>query len=285
MFFKVYWLHFIVFVLFCITFYIKYQLWNADLIREKLQTGTRFTPVGDQLLGLAEYLQFMVYTVASILILRKYRKKIKEVYSSIESINLSWLNFVVFGFPAWKSLCFINEIIWYATGRSGVFLYVIYISAEGAFLTFVCIMFLKGIRQPVIFSGQEEEQARKKYKKTLLSEEQKEKYKNKLIDFMKSQKPYLNPSLSLSELAGMISLPAYQLSQVINSCFHKNFYDFINSYRVRESQRLLSEPPQDQKTVLEILYETGFNSKSVFNSAFRKFTGMTPSQFRKVQNS
>jgi AraC-like DNA-binding protein len=228
-----------------------------------------------------EYLQFFAYAVASLVVLSKYRHKIKEVYSAIENINLSWMNFVLFGFIGWKSLRLIGEILWYATGSDNVMY--LYIVAEIVFLAFVSVMFLKGLKQPVIFTGNEENQIKRKYEKTLLSDEQKEKYKNKLIHFMETQKPFLDPSLSLNDLAGMVSIPAYQLSQVINSCLHQNFYDFTNSYRVKESQRLLSEQIPDQKTVLEILYETGFNSKSVFNSAFKKCTGITPSQFRKNQ--
>lgn len=280
---KVYWLHFIPFIVCCGYIIAEYHFQNVGLIRERLQDGALFTPIEDQLSGLAEYLQFMIYAVASLLILRNYRQNIKEVYSYIENINLSWLNFVVFGFIGWKLLRFIDEVLWLATGQSNLTLYIIYIVAELAFLTFVCIMFLKGLKQPVVFTGNEVNQVRKKYQKTLLSDKQKEKYKNKLIDYMETQKPYLNPSLTLGQLARLVSLPAYQLSRVINSCLHQNFYDFINSYRVKESQRLLSEPAQDRKTVLEILYETGFNSKSVFNSAFKKYTGMTPTQFRKNQ--
>lgn len=278
---KVYWLHFIPFGFFCVLFFFRFHIQSADALREILRDGSRFTSTENLVLSLVEYLQFFAYAVASLVVLSKYRHKIKEVYSAIENINLSWMNFVLFGFIGWKSLRLIGEILWYATGSDNVMY--LYIVAEIVFLAFVSVMFLKGLKQPVIFTGNEENQIKRKYEKTLLSDEQKEKYKNKLIHFMEIQKPFLDPSLSLNDLAGMVSIPAYQLSQVINSCLHQNFYDFTNSYRVKESQRLLSEQAPDQKTVLEILYETGFNSKSVYNSAFKKYTGMTPSQFRKNQ--
>jgi len=89
----------------------------------------------------------------------------------------------------------------------------------------------------------------------------------------------------INDHAEKVSIPPYHLSQVINTCFNQNFFDFINSYRIKDSRRLLSEQDPDKKTIIEILYETGFNSKSVFNTAFKKHTGMTPSQFRKLKNS
>jgi len=102
---------------------------------------------------------------------------------------------------------------------------------------------------------------------------------------METQKPYLDPTLCLNNLAEKLAIPTHHLSQVLNICLNQNFFDFINSYRIKESRRLLSEQDPRKKTIIEILYQTGFNSKSVFNVAFKKYTGMTPSQFRKLQNS
>ena len=102
---------------------------------------------------------------------------------------------------------------------------------------------------------------------------------------MKNDKPFLDPALCLSDLASKLSIPPHHLSQVLNTCFNQNFFDFINSYRIKESKELLSIQAPIKKTILEIIYETGFNSKSVFNNAFKKYTGMTPSQFRKFNNS
>lgn len=68
---------------------------------------------------------------------------------------------------------------------------------------------------------------------------------------------------------------------MINEGLNQNFYDFINYHRVKESERLLREPDSDFKTVLEVLFEVGFNSKSSFNTAFKKINGVTPTQFKK----
>ena len=107
--------------------------------------------------------------------------------------------------------------------------------------------------------------------------------KEKLIQLMATQKPYLNPSLSLSDLAKKLSVPHRELSQVINESFNQNFYDFINKYRIAECKRLMNNSSDQKKTIIEIAYEVGFNSKSTFNKAFKKHTGLTPKEFKKVR--
>ncbi|MGB8193278.1 MAG: helix-turn-helix domain-containing protein [Chitinophagaceae bacterium] len=103
--------------------------------------------------------------------------------------------------------------------------------------------------------------------------------KEKLIQFMDSNKPYLKSDLKISDLAESLSVPAYQLSQLINDEFLVNFYDFINKYRVEEAKKLLVEDTRNYK-ILAIAYEVGFNSKATFNRVFKKFTDLTPSEFK-----
>ena len=103
--------------------------------------------------------------------------------------------------------------------------------------------------------------------------------KQKLLQFMETNKPYLKSDLKISELADSLSIPYYQLSQLINDEFLVNFYDFINKYRVEEAKRLLIEDNRNYK-ILAIAYEVGFNSKATFNRVFKKFTDLTPSEFK-----
>ena len=114
-----------------------------------------------------------------------------------------------------------------------------------------------------------------------MSQDQVEDQKEKLLNLIDTEKLYLNPQISLADLAERMSLSSKHLSQVINQSFDKSFFDFINSYRVREVQRILKESNDDKLTVLEAMYEAGFNSKSSFNTAFKKETGQTPTEFRK----
>ncbi|MCE7043296.1 helix-turn-helix domain-containing protein [Dyadobacter sp. CY312] len=98
-------------------------------------------------------------------------------------------------------------------------------------------------------------------------------------DYMIKHKPYTNPKLSLNELAGKIKLPPHTLSKVINDGFDKNFFDFINSYRVDEFKKRVDNPKFKNYTLLSIAYEVGFNSKTAFNRSFKKMTGQTPRDY------
>ena len=71
------------------------------------------------------------------------------------------------------------------------------------------------------------------------------------------------------------------LSQVINESLHQSFFDFVNRYRIEEAKQQLTHPEDEAITILEILYNSGFNSKSSFNTLFKKYTGLTPTEFRK----
>jgi AraC-like DNA-binding protein len=96
-------------------------------------------------------------------------------------------------------------------------------------------------------------------------------------------KPYLNPDLTLSQLAHQCDIPNHHLSQILNIDLKNNFYNYINALRVERAKKLLSDPSKKDLTILEILYDVGFNSKSVFNTAFKKHTGMTPTAYRQSE--
>ncbi|MBL7825905.1 MAG: helix-turn-helix transcriptional regulator [Saprospiraceae bacterium] len=100
-----------------------------------------------------------------------------------------------------------------------------------------------------------------------------------LQHFMETQKPYLNAEIKIGDLADAMSLPKHQLSKIINQGFQKNFFDFINSYRVRAFMHARTDARQQHLNTLELAYQSGFNSKSAFNRAFLKETGRSPRDF------
>lgn len=124
---------------------------------------------------------------------------------------------------------------------------------------------------------------RKKYEKVRLTSESAEKYLKKLLHFMETEKPYLDPDICLHKLSEEMMIPHHYLSQVINSRLNRNFYDFINNYRIEEAKKILTNS-KNHLTIIEVAFEVGFNSKSAFNRAFKKNVNMTPSDFKKVQN-
>ena len=99
---------------------------------------------------------------------------------------------------------------------------------------------------------------------------------------MKSDKLYLDRTLTLEKMARKLSIPPLHLSQLINERLNQNFTNFENSYRVDEAKRRLSDPRNDRFTIVAIAEASGFNSKSTFNAAFKKNTNLTPSEFKKT---
>lgn len=120
-----------------------------------------------------------------------------------------------------------------------------------------------------------------KYQASTLTVPRLRRHARKLLKLMEQEKPYLDADLTAEMLAEMLGVSRKSLSQVINQEFHVNFKNFVNKYRIEEAQRKLTDPREQDFVLLKIAMDCGFNSKSVFNDAFKKFTGMSPSQYRK----
>jgi len=108
-----------------------------------------------------------------------------------------------------------------------------------------------------------------------------EEIRSKLLAYMKFRKPHLDASLGVDDLAASLKIPGWQLSRILNSVVHQGFFGFVNGFRVQEAKVRLADPDQNWKTMLQILHESGFNSKSTFNEVFKRHTGLTPSEYRK----
>jgi AraC-like DNA-binding protein len=96
---------------------------------------------------------------------------------------------------------------------------------------------------------------------------------------VQTEKLYLNPELTLSDLSAKLNSNNSWVSYVINTGFQKNFNDFVNAYRVVDFQEKVKDPKLSHYTLLALAYECGFNSKSTFNRAVKKATGALPSAF------
>lgn len=121
----------------------------------------------------------------------------------------------------------------------------------------------------------------RKYKKSLFDKALLEQYKQQLEDLMSEESPYLDPSLTLRSLAQILVLPPNHLSRLLNEGFDKNFAEYINSYRVETFKSKVTDSTQQHLTILALAYDSGFNSKTVFNTFFKKMTGMTPRAYWK----
>jgi len=102
---------------------------------------------------------------------------------------------------------------------------------------------------------------------------------------MENEKVYQEPELTLQLLSEKLQIPSYLTSHAINEGLKKSFYDLINGYRIEEAKRLLVDPRNASFTILSIGFDAGFNSKTTFNTVFKKFTGLTPTEYRKKYRS
>jgi adenylate cyclase len=107
--------------------------------------------------------------------------------------------------------------------------------------------------------------------------------KTRLLELIETEEPYLNPDLSLRSLANQVAINPNQLSWLLNEHVGKNFNEFINHYRIEAFKKLASDPVNSNLTVMALAYDSGFNSKTVFNTYFKKETGITPKEFLKGQ--
>ncbi len=245
---------------------------------------------------------FFFYFVLSYRTIHHHQVQIKNVFSNPGKVKLDWLKNLLLAF----GVIWMTALLRFLTAYGKV-------GYENKILVpiFLCLtIFLIGVyalRQPEIFSDrwdkliksndlkpesdvsikkkcQEDPDSFKrasKYKYSSLSEHDIAKYRDKLINYLEQEKPYTDPDLKLQNLSDHLGIPSYQLSQIINTELQQNFYDLINSLRISEAKHKLIDPAQQHITILAIAYDVGFNSKSTFNTAFKKYTKMTPSQFKK----
>ncbi|MEK6480338.1 helix-turn-helix domain-containing protein [Catalinimonas sp. 4WD22] len=217
-------------------------------------------------------LSFMFpYLLYSIWLIYRYARKQDESLWNLSDQSLRWLTRILASF----TLLMLLVAVFSFTSEDD--LGDIYIS-----LSCSCIFY--GLSFYLISHLQEfgtEKQSGKKYERSVLDREMTEDIVHKLEKAIKHDKVYLNSELTLPVLADQLKVSHHHLSQVINEQFDLNFSDFVNKHRVEEMKNRLTEPAYQHYKIEQIAFDTGFNSKSTFQSAFKKFTGLTPSQYRK----
>ncbi len=214
----------------------------------------------------------------------KFNRKLKNRYSNIDKHNLSWVTFLLVGaMLLWVTAIFMTalQLIYGSEIRPELVSYL-------AISAFVYAMAYKGLRQPEVIvldkSTDEIEKKIKPYQKSGLDNSTADGYVKTLLKLMDEKKPYKNEKLNLSDLSNLVGITTHNLSEIINTRIEQNFYDFVNFYRVEEAKKLIGEDENSTYSILSHGMEAGFSSKSAFYSAFKKFTGLTPAQFRNKNN-
>lgn len=208
----------------------------------------------------------------SVLVYTRFRNAFKED----REMNL-WIRYTMLAFIGFALSFVLYEIL--------VFTQILKIEHD-YIITILSVVFIGVVAYlvylyPVVFNGKPINKVLPfvKYKKTGLRKEDAIQLKERLLEIMEKDRPYLNADLRLIHLSEMLAVPRHHTSQVINEYFHTNFFDFINQYRVSESEKLLKTDVQDQ-TMEGIAYQSGFNNRVSFYKAFKKFNGVTPTHYK-----
>ncbi len=225
----------------------------------------------------------VVYVTWALIQLKKHQKNLGNNFSYRESVDLKWLRNLILGMGGiWVIVIISNFTLFVNDDSSGeVMIYT-------AVTIFVFFIGYFGIRQGNVFSDNSHEiredfadATRVKYEKSSLKKDKGQKYLKALEDYMVTSRPFLESKITLPQLADRLDIQPNNLSQVINENLGKNFYDFINEYRVEEFKRRITSDEGKNITLLGLAYDSGFSSKSTFNEVFKKVTGQTPSVFYK----
>jgi AraC-like DNA-binding protein len=132
-----------------------------------------------------------------------------------------------------------------------------------------------------LFFQESNERTSRKYEKSSLTPEIQAATIGKLEAIMLAEKPYLDPGFSLPALSKRLGVSTHHLSQILNEELKQSFFDYLGAYRIDEARQLLADQSNGYIKIEEIGQMVGYNSKSAFNTAFRKITGSTPSEYRK----
>ncbi len=271
--------HFIPFILFLGSLVIDIiSLNQSDQAEAVYQILSAELPIWIIFASITIYLYLLSYLWFCNKSIRIYRMEVKDKFSSIDDVNLNWLSFIVRSFAAITVIAMINSAI--PIFRNVFFHYVSLILLLIVTFLFINRVLVRALNQPEIFSGIKMK-GREKYAGSNLGSHEIENYKIRLSELMEKEKLYLNPQLTLKDLADRLQVSSKTLSQVINQSFNQNFFDLINSYRCDEVKNIFSGTTDSKITISEVMFQSGFNSKSSFNKEFKKITGKTPSEFKK----
>jgi len=266
-------LHFSAFAL-CLIYLLPYYLQSAGAKLKYLESEYVQPSLGQWYYARSAVFiaQFLVYLILIVLTIIKYSRRVRDRNSPRARAVLFQVRFFVVA----SIILWVGAILRLTIDRSaGTNLLV----PLGASVLVYAMGYLE-MRKPQSLASEGQEPPAKKYEKSTLTTARSERYLNKLLHLMEQEKPFTDGELTIQKLADKLSIPAHHLSQTINERLGQTFSDFINSYRVEEAKRKLLDPASKHLSVLGIAEEVGFNSKSSFNSVFKKHTNTTPSEFR-----
>lgn len=233
------------------------------------------------------FLSVTVYSTLSFIEIRRHQNRLHDIVSFTSAkLTLNWLKVLSITFYTGYVVVFILGGINIIAGLLPFDPYV---------MTFVFIAFFAfaysfyAIRQPEILDNAVDEPdesvptnspGSERYARSGLREELAEEYLTKLLHYMDEEKPFLDGAMTINDLSRRTGIPRHYITELLNEKHGRNFFTFVNEYRVREVLSRIKDPKYQHYTILAIAFDAGFNSKSTFNTFFKSFTGKTPSAYR-----
>lgn len=260
-----------VYLVFRFTIFFQSEAWKGWFDKEY------YRPFAGPLVFATELVWSVLLLYWSIRHYRKYRQWLDENFSDTEKIKFDWLRNFLYTFSAilllgalfdfTNSFLFRLSYIQYFYFEVVLALSTYYLAVAG---------YLRSKTIDLTFSDVSEKTVESR--RSLLSDKELDRLKEKLQAVMRDERPYLEPTITLTDLTRIVGVNSNVLSHAINQGFDKNFNDFINEYRINEVKSKLRDA--DESTLLGIAFDSGFNSKATFNRAFKKFTGVSPKEYQ-----
>lgn len=226
----------------------------------------------------ANLISWAFYNPTSLILVHKYRMHLQNEQSNIDkNESLGWVLTVGIFYVIYCIIAFIIAVIVYFWGANPVLPHV-YNYAVLLFIVFVLSFY--GLRQQVLPAKLLIEKEQLPYKNSTLGIDQKKNIQKSILEYFENEKVYLNPDLSMDILAQELKVPKHQLTEVLNTEIGRNFFQFVNGYRVDAVKKMLLDP-KNKFSIEAIGYECGFSSKSSFYTVFKSMTGSTPVEFKK----
>lgn len=266
----------------------KQQIFSKNVISASESVLPWVAIFGILLVHVMLLFQVLFYLIQSFRVLMSYFDNLKEFFSNIEDNSLGWLRLLILMLSlSWAVYTFEALRAWpYMIDET--------IKVVISIINVGIIYFIsfKGLRQNAVFRDRieikplkaaEQNGKKPKYAKSALCDEDADRIFEKLQLALQNDELYSDSMLSLRGLSDHTKISSNYISQVINQKTDSHFFDFVNHFRVDKAmERLLDK--DEQNSILDIAYSVGFNSKSTFNTAFKRQTGLTPSEFRKNQH-
>jgi len=231
----------------------------------------------------------IIFTTKSFLRLRIHQRKITLFSSNTDEINLKWLENIILVIMVLVLIISVFNLVYIGLPLNlylniitlGVVLFMTYnsLKQKEIFPT------NQKHREDIIAIENDDDDEIDTNKRKIIKDKELVILKAKLNALMKTKHLYLDNNINLASLAEEMQITSHQLSYVINNGFNQNFYQFINSYRIEKAKKLLMDKSSEKLSILGIAFESGFSSKTAFNTTFKKLTNQTPSEFKKQRSS